>query len=73
MNRVYRGSFYTEAPTYFNLSRLLKRGWTREMVDEILGKPDHTTANPFKKDGPRQKLYFVFRVKRHEKEHGICS
>ena len=41
---------------------LRKRGWTKKMFDTLLGPPDKEVDNPYRRAGPRCKLFCLARV-----------
>lgn len=40
-----------------SVAGLIERGWSRAMVDSILGKADETRRNPHYRSGPPMRLY----------------
>jgi hypothetical protein len=47
-------------------SKLEKRGWTKALIKRILGDPDEVKLNPYRRSGPRMRLYETKRVEQAE-------
>ena len=47
---------------YLSLSKVIRRGWTRAMIDKLLGAPDKTATNPMYKSASPMRLYSAKRV-----------
>ena len=55
-------------------SRLIsERGWTKGLIDDLLGEPDLLVDNPHYKTAPQMRLYFLDRVKEIEKTSPIFA
>lgn len=52
-------------PERLTQSRLERRGWTREMIEQLLGEPDERPENPMRA-GQTLKIYHLSRVKAAE-------
>lgn len=52
---------------HMSMSRLLERGWTKAMVESLLGDPDKTARNPVYLSASPMKLYSTDRVVAVEK------
>lgn len=55
-----------EHPTLLTMRRLQQRGWTPELVSELLGDPDERPANPLRPGGAPLKLYALSRIETAE-------
>jgi hypothetical protein len=51
---------------YVYRATLLKRGWTEQLIDSVLGEPDKLVPNPHYRSGPRAMLCRVDRVEAAE-------
>lgn len=49
------------------LTDVLARGWSRQLVDQLLGSPDETKHNPHYRSAAPMRLYSLARVKRAER------
>ncbi|MCZ2153174.1 MAG: hypothetical protein LC114_04615 [Bryobacterales bacterium] len=47
---------------YITPSTLIEDGWTRTLIQRLLGEADQTAINSYHKSGPRMRLYKVSRV-----------
>ena len=55
-------------------SRLIsERGWTKGLIDDLLGEPDLLVDNPHYKTAPQMRLYFLDRVKEIEETSPIFA
>jgi hypothetical protein len=56
-----------DGPPMLYESTLLKRGWSKALVAELLGEPDKLGINPHYKSGPPTRLYLQSRVEEAER------
>jgi len=55
-------------------SRLIsERGWTKGLIEDLLGEPDLLVDNPHYKTAPQMRLYFLDRVEKIEKTSPIFA
>ena len=55
-------------------SRLIsERGWTKGLIEDLLGEPDLLVDNPHYKTAPKMRLYFLDRVEEIEKTSPIFA
>jgi hypothetical protein len=55
------------ARKYIYRTSLIKRGWTAELIDAVLGAPDKLVPNPHYRSGPPSMLYWTIRVEAAER------
>lgn len=47
---------------FYNQSNLLERGWSKKLVNDLLGEPDDFSVNPHYRTGPPVRRYLSSRV-----------
>jgi len=52
--------------THLSQSKLLERGWTKTMIDQVLGEPDMFKPNPAYKSAAPMRLYSIGRIEAAE-------
>jgi hypothetical protein len=55
------------------VSELLRRGWTKGLIEKLLGKPDQLMPNPHHRRGPKMRLYARARVLQAEASPDFLS
>jgi hypothetical protein len=53
----------------FSLNDLFRRGWSRGLIQKLLGEPDLIAPNPHYPNGASMKLYARTRVEAAEHRH----
>lgn len=51
---------------YIATPELKRRGWTRSMIERLLGEPDSTAPNPGGRNAPRVRLWLITKVEQLE-------
>lgn len=52
--------------THLSQSKLIERGWTKTMIDQVLGEPDMFKPNPAYKSAAPMRLYSIYRIEAAE-------
>ena len=59
--------------SYFSVSDLRRRGWTRRLIERFLGAPDGAKPNPHLRRGRPMRLFDAGRVQVVESDPGFCE
>ena len=51
---------------YLSMKGIIERGWTRTMIDSLLGQPDEEWANPYYRSAPPCRMFLQARVEAAE-------